>query len=344
MQSYDQTTSRIGKLMGEMIAHADHVEVLGITGSQKKIPKNKSDTLVFRRRVPFGATTSQPNRPSADPNEHILQEGVTPNPDQIVLQDVTLILQEYGCLYDVSDKVVDLHEDDIPEEMKQEVGERMGLVREMIRYGKLKAGTNAYYSGGTSRSTVDRRISLTQLQRVTRNLNSNHTGRLTSILAPSTMFGTAPVEASWLVFAHTDCEQDIRALPNFLHVAEYGNRKPVHDQELGTCESFRFILSPELAPYLAAGAAVGTTNLVSAGAANVDVYPFIVVGKDAWCQAALRGVDAVDPTWLPPGQKDKNDPLGQRGYVGAKFWSACEILNQGWMAVIEAGVSVLSED
>ena len=77
------------------------------------------------------------------------------------------------------------------------------------------------------------------------------------------------------------------------------------------------------------------------GETKVDVYPFIVVGEDAWGQLSLRGADALDPTYIPPGQKDKSDPLGQRGFVGAKFYMACTMLNEGWMAVAEAGVSAL---
>ena len=74
----------------------------------------------------------------------------------------------------------------------------------------------------------------------------------------------------------------------------------------------------------------------------MDVYPFIVVGEDAWGQVALRGLDAIDPTYIQPGVKDKSDPLGQRGYVGAKFYMSCVLPNEGWMAVAEAGVSSLA--
>jgi N4-gp56 family major capsid protein len=77
------------------------------------------------------------------------------------------------------------------------------------------------------------------------------------------------------------------------------------------------------------------------GGTNVDVYPFIMVGEDAWGQLTLRGLESLDPTYIPPGVKDKSDPLGQRGYVGAKFYMACTMLNEGWMAVTEAGVTAL---
>lgn len=345
MHRYSTAEGRINKLKGEILAHAIPVEVLGITGQQKRMPKNSGESVVYRRWLPYGATTTSANtinRPSAAANAHVLSEGVTPDADSLTPQDITCTLQQYGCLYAVTDKTVDLYEDDVPAEMKKQTGERMGLVREMIRYGTLKAGTNAYYAGGTSRDTVDEKVTITKLRQITRNLKANHGKMVTGILAASPNFATAPVEASWLVFCHTDCEADIRDLTGFKHVAEYGNRKPVHEMEIGSVESFRFILSPELSPYLAGGAAVGVTGLYAANTTNIDVYPMIIVAEDAWGQVALRGINSLDPTWIPPGQKDKNDPLGQRGYIGAKFWMSSVILNQGWMAVLEVGVDDLA--
>lgn len=343
-QTYANTSSRIGRLKGEILAHAVHVEVLGITGMQRKIPKNKGETVIFRRWLPFGATATNQNtqnRPAAIAQEHRLEEGATPQADTMTPQDVSVTLQQFGCLYAVTDKMVDLHEDDVPAEMKKQVGERCGLVREMIRYGTLKAGINAYYAGGTSRDTVSQAVNLPLLRRITRNLRNNHAKMVTGILSPGPSFATAPVEAAWLVFCSSDCEADVRDLQGFKHVSEYANRKTVSDYEIGSCESFRFIISPELTAYQNAGAAVGSTGLFSTSGSNIDVYPMIVVGEDAWGQVALRGVDSIDPTWIPPGQKDKNDPLGQRGFAGASFWQAALITNQGWMAVAEVGVDDL---
>lgn len=334
---------RIGKLKGEILAHAVGVEVLGITGVQRAIPKNNGRTVVYRRYLPFGAANTDwntRNRPVVDAVAHELTEGVTPAADTLVSQDITTTINQYGCLYELTDQVVDTYEDDVPAEMKKQCGERVGLLREMIRYGVIKSCTNVFYGGaGSSRATVDGKISLNTLRKVSRNLQANHAKRVTGILAPSVDIATKPVEASYLVFVHSDAESDIRDLPGFVHVSAYGSRKPVHAQELGSCENFRFITSPELAPYLGAGADIGATGLM--GATKVDVYPFIVVGEDAWGQLALRGADAVDPTYIPPGEKTKSDPLGQRGYVGAKFYMQCTLLNEGWMALIEAGVSAL---
>ena len=343
-QAYTTQAGRINKLKGEILKHAVPVECLGITGQNKKLPKNNGDNVVYARYLPYGASSTNANtqnRPLVTAASHLLAEGSTPNADVMTRVDVTVTMQQYGVLYAVTDKLVDMYEDDIPAEMKKQTGERVGLLREMIRYGCLKAGTNAYYSGGSSRPTVDGIITVPLLAKISRNLMANHAMPITQVLAPSANFNTAPVEAGFLVFCHTDCEHDIRNLDGFKHVSEYGTRKPVHPMELGSQGRFRFIVSPELQPYTDAGGAVAGLGLVSTTGTSADVYPVIVVGEDAWGDVALRGKESIDPTWLPPGTKDKNDPLGQRGYIGAKFYSAAVALNNGWFAVAEVAVTDL---
>lgn len=349
MQHYNTAEGRINKLKGEILAHAVPVEVLGITGQSKPMPKNKGDNVEFRRWLPFGGIDNQfiqastGDAAAAYANAHLTEEGVTPSADTMVPVDVPAILQEFSALYAITNKTVDLHEDDIAPEMKKQTGHRLGLVREMVRYGALKGVTGRVYAGGEDRTEVSKPIGLRMLRQTARSLNVNHAEMITSILAPSPNYETRAVEAGYLVFSSTDMDSDIRDLKGFTPVAEYGTRKPVHDRELGSVENYRFITSPELVPYLDAGAAVGQTKLQASGD-DVDVYPVIVVAEDAWGQVALRGADSLSVTYLPPSQKDKNDPLGQRGYIGASTWFTAVVLNQGWMAVLEAGVSDLDED
>lgn len=344
---------RIGKLKGAILKHAVPVEVLGLTGEQQQMPKNVGATVSFRRWVPYDATTSSAqgaagNRIITGSNvstyaaNHLTQEGVTPSADTLAAVDVEATLQEYACLYAVSNRVVDLYEDDVPEEMKRQVGERIGLVREMVRYGELKGMTHVHYAGGGSAlNQVNATLTLPLLRRAARALKANHARKITSILSPSANFATTPVEASYLAFCSTDMEPAIRDLPGFKPVAEYGQRKPVHEQELGSVEEFRFVTSPELAPTLGGGAAVGSTGLLSVGNTNVDVYPVILAGQDAWGQVALRGTDSLNVSYIAPSQKDKNDPLGQRGYIGAITYFTAKMLNDGWAAVIWAGTPAL---
>jgi N4-gp56 family major capsid protein len=332
-----------------MLAHAQPITVLGDFGTQRQMPQNATDTLVFRRTLPFGASTSGTTiensaryvgTPSVTPTSFVLGEGATPNANTINFQDVTVTLQQYGLLYKFSSKVELLYEDDVPGEMVKLVGETMAEVLELVRYGVLKAGSTVIYANGSSRASVNTPISLNALRRAARTLESNRAKRVTSRLAPGVNFGTRAVQPAYIVFVHTDAVADIRNLPGFTKVEEYGTFKPIHDNEIGACEDFRFIKSPLLASFAAAGSAT-LNGCLSVGASNVDVYPFLVIGEDCWGQVALKGMNAITPRVLKSGDINHANPLGQFGYVGASTWFAAVRLNEAWMARIECGVTAL---
>jgi N4-gp56 family major capsid protein len=190
--------------------------------------------------------------------------------------------------------------------------------------------------------TVSNTVTINLLRKIAKTLLANHAMPITKILVPSTSFATAPIEAAFVVFCHTDLEPGIRDLPNFKDIANYAQRKPIHEMEIGSCERFRFVLSPELAGYPDAGAAVGATGMTSTSATSIDVYPLIMMAEEAVGQVHLGGVENWDAWYLPPSQRDKSDPGGQRGYVGAKWYYTAGILNQGRLAVAECGTPALS--
>jgi N4-gp56 family major capsid protein len=344
---YASPAGRINKVKGEIIGHAMSVEVFGRMGTTKSMPKNSGDNIVFRSYLPYGATASTSdtqNRPAVVAASHILAEGSTPTADTLVPRDVTATIQQYGALYSFTDKTADLYEDDVPAEMKKQLGERMGLLKEMICWGELKSGTNVFYGGtGNSVPTVNGELSINMLRKMSRNLQANHAKRITSVLDGSGKFGSAPVEAGYIVVAHTDLEATIREMPGFKHIVDYGSRKPISEYELGSVENFRFVLSPELAAAANAASSVtaSTFGLYTSGGTNPDVYSCIVLAEDSWAHIALRGASSIDVSIIPAGQKDKNDPLGQRGYIGGKFYSTAVLLNQGWMAVAKVGAKAL---
>jgi N4-gp56 family major capsid protein len=345
IQTLATQAARIGKFKADILKAAIPVEVLGITGMQKPIPKNNGKVATFRRWLPLGGVDNQwitGANVDTYASSKETAEGVTPTAVTLTAVDIDVTLKQYAVLFSITDQTMDFYEDDVAGEMKTQTGEAMGLIREMVRYGELKGATNVFYSGGTSRDTVDETLTLNLLRKVTRSLMTNHGKRITKVISSSGNYGTQAVEAGFLVFCSTDMEAAIRDIAGFTNVVDYGSKQPINENEIGSIERFRFILSPELAGYIDAGAVIGATGLYSTGGVNLDVYPVIVAAEDAWGQVALRGVNAIDPTFLPAGTKDKNDPLGQRGYIGAKAYHAAVVLNQGWMAVIEAGAPSLA--
>jgi N4-gp56 family major capsid protein len=351
IQNYGTVASRnLIRAAQGMLEHAQPITVLGDFGTQREMPQNSTDTLVFRRTLPFGASTAGTTienstryvgTPDITASNFVLAEGVTPNSNTITFQDVTVQLQQYGVLFKYSSKTEQLYEDDIPGEMVKLTGETLAEVMELVRYGVLKAGSTVIYANGSSRSAINTAISLNAIRKAARTLESNRCRRVTSRLAPGVNFGTRAVQPAYVVFCHTDAVSDIRNLPGFTRVEEYGSFKPIHDREVGACEDFRFISSPLLKSFLAAGASVGSSGMLSVGASNVDVYPFIVIGEDAWGQVALKGMSAIKPVVLKASQTNHANPLGQFGYVGASTWFATVRLNDAWMARIEAGVTAL---
>jgi N4-gp56 family major capsid protein len=314
----------------EMLEHARPIIVLSDYGQSKPLPKNKAEQVKFRRPVPYVVSTTQ------------LTEGVTPSSHKTSYVDVPATMGQYGDLAEITDRVADMSEDPVLKDMSVLSGEQAAETIEMVTWGVIKAGTNVVYStaADTVRTDVDAAINLDQQRTAVRFLNAQRGKRITSKMSSSVQYGTEAVDAAYLCFGHTDCEQDIRDMTGFTPTEKYGSMKPL-PYECGKVENVRYILTPLLESFADSGAAVGSTGLKTSGTL-VDVYPLVMIAKEAYGLVPLRGAGAIHPTVLNPGTVSKSDPLGQRGYVGWKTWFVAVVLNQAWMVRLEAGVSALN--
>ncbi len=311
----------------EMLKHAIPVVVLDKFGLNKRMPKNKSATIKFRRPVPFSAATTP------------LVEGVTPESSAFDYEDVTGTLKQYGQVVGITDVIEDTHEDPVLNDITVQLGENIGRTSEALDWAVLRGGTNVFYANGTSRTDVNTPITLNKQRAVTRALKQQKAMKITNILSSSPDYDTHAVEAAFVAVAHTDLEADLRGLPGFIPVAEYGQRNPLVPEEIGTVEDVRYIPSPDLDPFEDAGGAKG--SMVSTTGTSADVYPIIYMGKEAYGRVALRGQGAIEPSIIPVGQKTKDDPLGQRGYAGWKMWHLTLRLNELWLGRLEVAVTAL---
>ncbi len=170
----------------EMLRHAEPVIVLGKFGVVKPLPKNKADTVKFRRPVPFAAATVP------------LQEGVTPTAQKMQYEDVTVTLKQYGRPIEITDFVADLAEDPVLKDASMLAGEQAALTTELVAYGAIKGGTNVFYANGTARTAVNTPISLNKQRAVTRSLHAQKAMQATTILGGSPDFSTHPIEAGYI--------------------------------------------------------------------------------------------------------------------------------------------------
>ena len=318
-------------------------------GQSKPLPANSTKTIQFRRYYldsTFTSTFGSDFNPheyfkgtNFDPANKMLSEGVTPDATAIESSDYEASLVQYGDRVVISDVVMDTHEDPILREAVDILGEQAAVLIEKTRYNVLKAGTNVFYSNGTTRAGVNTTFSLLDQRKVTRFLKRQLGKQITSMVKSTPAYGTESIAPSFVCIVHPDLEPDLRAITGFVPVEKYGSMSP-WENEIGKIEDVRYISSTIIEPFASAGAISGTAVLETNGT-NADVYPMIFLARDAYGIVAFKGQNAMTPMVVNPTPTD-SDPLAQRGHVGWKGYSATIILNDFWMARVETAVSDLS--
>jgi N4-gp56 family major capsid protein len=296
-------------------------------GQSQPLPARSTMSMKFRRYESLALATTP------------LTEGVTPSSKKLSKTDVTMTLAQYGDLVEISDVIADTHEDPVFQVAQEVIAEQAAETVETIRYGKLKACSNKFYANGTARTDVNTAITLAKQRKITRALKRQKARMITSIIRSTENFNTENVSPGFVCACHTDCETDIRGI---IDVKDYGQMTP-YENEVGSVEGVRYLISNIYTPYANGGglkAGSGTTMISTAGT-SADIYPYIFLGRDAYAISALKGRYAITPIVLNP-QPSPSDRLGQRGSVGWKTMQGCEILNDLWMACLEASVVELS--
>ena len=312
--------------VANFLAHVAPVEVLAKFGMNEAVPKNKGTVAVFRRFIPF------------EINATALVEGVTPAPNMLQFEDVSVVLSQYGAWTNFSDVIIDTHEDPVLQKISMGLGEQAAATKEAIIWAELVGGTAVIYTGtATSRAEVNAPIAEEDLVNAQRYLKSNKAKPITKMLKASTNVATEPVAPAFLAFGHTNLEPDFRALTGFVPREKYSNYSVVSDYELGKFQDIRVILSPDLEIFYGAGDD-DVTGVLSADGANVDVYPIVIVGQDAYGIVPLRGMDSAS-VFVQNPRPTYEDPLAQRGFASFKIWYAALRLNEAWMVRIEAAAS-----
>jgi N4-gp56 family major capsid protein len=318
--------------MVEALSHAEPIIVLGKFGIAKPVPKNKAEAVKFRRAIPFAVATTP------------LTEGTAPTPKAIQYEDVSMTLAQYGDVAELTDKVADLAEDPVLKDGMQLAGEQAAETVEMVTWGVVKGGTNVIYMNGASRAAVNTALTGTdgrdKLRLAVRTLQSARAKKLTKILDGSPKIGTKPIDAAYIAFCHTDVVADLRGLPDFTPVKDYGSRQVLCAEEVGSFEDIRFIASPLLEAFEGAGSL--TLNGMLNDGTNVNVYPVVIIAKEAYGLCPLKGASAIHPMVLNPGEPRGGDPLGQKGTIGWKTWFNAVRLNEAWMVRIECGATDLA--
>ncbi|MDH5258504.1 MAG: N4-gp56 family major capsid protein [Gammaproteobacteria bacterium] len=294
-------------------------------GQGKPVPLRSSTQTKFRR---YEALDNTPNA---------ITEGVTPASKSLTHTDITANLIQYGDRIELSDIVIDTHEDPVLMEAVEILGEQAAQMIEIIRFAVLKAGTNVFYANGVARNAVNTKMTRALQRNVTRAMNRQNARTITKRVASTPSYGTVNVKPSYIALVHTDVETDIRDMQGFKAVEDYGSLQP-YDNEIGAVENVRYLSSSLYVPYPDAGGLDGDVVLSSTGT-NADVYPIVFLSADSYGIVPLKGKAAITPMIVNPKPCD-SDPMGQRGHAAWKSMQTCVILNELWLARAEVAVSV----
>jgi N4-gp56 family major capsid protein len=128
-------------------------------------------------------------------------------------------------------------------------------------------------------------------------------------------------------------------MTGFIDVKDYGSI-PRFETEVGSCEDVRYLTSTIFSSWADGGSptGAGTTRISTAGSA-CDVYPILILAKDAYGIVALKGKFAITPMVINP-TPSKSDPLGQRGSISWKTMQTAVILNDNWMYRYEVAATL----
>lgn len=327
----DISPATAGTARAIMLKRGQHLLVTERYGSVDPVQKNTGNTVAWSRYNALARATAP------------LAEGVPPPGQKVTKTDITAVLEEYGDVIKLTNRIQDFHTDPVLRQYMELTGQQAAETIEEIRINRLKAGTNVFYAANVaSRSTVNSPPTRGDFRRIYRYFKKYKARELTSIIPPTAMISTEPIPPSYFVLGHTDLYADISNVSGFIPVQNYSSAIKAHPGEVGSIEQFRIVLTAMFDPWYTAGAS-GTTYL-SGGvevsvAASADVYPLIFIAKDGYSIVPFQGKNAVKPMVRNPGNPTIGNELGQVGFVSWVMYQAAAITNQSWIARLECAAT-----
>lgn len=253
---------------------------------KKSMPRKAGDTISFRKIVKL--------EPALTP----LTEGITPEGNQMRMEEITAQTRQYGDYITHSDVFDFITIDPIIMEYIAELADQAKETLDILAREALNAGTNVFYAGGKAgRAELADKDVLTvrDVRKVVRFFRKNY---------------VKPIQGAggdYACIIGPDTEFDFFDDPEFRQIADYGgNVKPLLDNEVGKFHNVRFFMTPNAKVF------------EGAGAAGADVHAALFLGRNAYGTTDIKGEGSVKSIIKPLGSSGTEDPLNQRGSIGWK--------------------------
>lgn len=274
---------------------------------KRNIPKNGGKTIEFRRysQLPKALTP--------------LEEGITPDGQNLNVTALTATVDQYGGYITLSDLLILTAIDNNLMEAIELLGDQAGRTLDTITREEVVSGTHVIYAGGTVQArtalTADMKLTVTDIKKAVRELKVG--------LAKK-------INGSYVAIIHPDCVYDLENDDEWVKASQYAGSTQIFEGEIGKLYGVRFVESTEAKVW------------AQAGANNISVYATLVLGANAYGTTMVEG-GGLQSIVKQLGSAGTADPLNQRSTAGWKAIKTAKILYDDYMVRIESA-STFSND
>jgi N4-gp56 family major capsid protein len=212
------------------------------------------------------------------------------------------------------------------------------------------AGVNLYSGAAVSRATVTGEvvpavpgvspeipasiINYSNLMRLDQILTDNRTPKHTTVITGSRLIDTKTLPAARIMYIGSELLPMLRGMTDlfgnkaFIEVQHYADAANTLQGEVGSIDSFRIIVVPEMQHWDGAGAVVtdneGYRTSTVGGAERYNVYPMMVIGDDSFTtigfQSDGKSGKFTIKTKMPNKDITHEDPFAETGLSSIKWY------------------------
>lgn len=271
--------------------------------AQKRVlPEKNGDTIVFRR---YSRLQTVPIP---------LVDGVTPPGAPLSATDIKAQVSFYGNFVTITNQVELTVEDRVLNEAARLLAQNMAQTMDEVTRDVLASTSSVLQCSNGSNGQTPTELTKADIDAAVKTLLGNDAEMISEVVTGANLFATAPVRPAFWGYIDTDLLDDLEAVSNFLHSANYPNQQTVLDSEWGATGNVRWLY----------------TSVGSVSSASPPVYNNFIIGKEAYAVVHLRS-ETGEFYIEPLGSAGAADPLHQRGSVGWQHPFVSRILNDAFM-------------
>ena len=276
--------------------------------AQKRVlPEKMGDTIVFRRYARL-STVPIP-----------LQDGTPPPGAPLSASDIKARVDFYGNFVTITNQVELTVEDRVLNESSRLLAQNLAQTMDEVTRDVLASTSSVLQCANGVNGNTPTELTKADIDSAVQTLLNNDAEMISDVVVGRDAFGTAPVRPAFWAYIDTALLDDLEAVSNFTHSANYPNQQSVLDAEWGATGNVRWLY----------------TSVGSVTAAGTPVYNNFIIGKAAYAVVHL-GSETGEFYIEPLGSAGSADPLHQRGNVGWQHPFVARILNDAFMLNLEA--------